>query len=130
MKPPAEQNMLIIEVLHGRNIIDYFSYEKKCSFLCKIFSLPASNMVPCKNPIDHCLSFWSRGKSSFHLWLIIVIRHSTFRLCLIYIWASFWILLLFKFVSAQWPGLWMAVRLKVTFCSYKPLCFCHVNAPS
>ena len=32
--------------------------------------------------------------------------------------------------SAQWPGLWMVVRLKSTLFWYRPHCFCHVNAPS
>ena len=31
--------------------------------------------------------------------------------------------------SARWPGLWMAVRLGVTLLWYRPLCFCHENAP-
>ena len=30
-------------------------------------------------------------------------------------------------LSAQWPGLWMAVRLEVTLSWYRPHCFCCVN---
>ena len=49
----------------------------KCNYEEKLWNHTLSNHML---TIYHFLSFWSRGKkSSFHLWLIIVIRSSAFR---------------------------------------------------